>query len=196
MSAMRRLFAKFSLSDKDEVSQSATIGVPKRATLTPLSREATPRHIPERKDAPQSGTEDTLDERTEKHGSSPHQFSGKAWSEKRISETDTNEEHGDKRQKTSDQETSEDENQDTRQIKERKEENENNEEETSVKEVEKTVVKSEDTSKTNKRQADTRESDTEDREETGNKVKRTRRLRRGLRLCTNITCYIEQILYN
>ncbi|KAK8738898.1 hypothetical protein OTU49_003725 [Cherax quadricarinatus] len=55
---------------------------------------------------------------------------------------------------------------------------------------------SEDTGKTNKRQAEVNESDAEGDEEHASKVKRTRRLRRGLRLCTNITCYIEQVLYN
>ncbi|XP_071549607.1 uncharacterized protein [Panulirus ornatus] len=55
---------------------------------------------------------------------------------------------------------------------------------------------SEETVKTNKRQAETNDNETEENEEHASKVKRTRRLRRGLRLCTNITCYIEQVLYN
>lgn len=50
--------------------------------------------------------------------------------------------------------------------------------------------------KANKRQVEVNDSDTEGTGENSNKVKRTRRLRRGLRLCTNITCYIEQVLYN
>ena len=49
---------------------------------------------------------------------------------------------------------------------------------------------------TNKRQADVNDSDNEEEQQNENKVKRTRRLRRGLRLCTNITCYIEQVIYN
>ncbi|XP_068228831.1 transcriptional regulator ATRX homolog [Palaemon carinicauda] len=49
---------------------------------------------------------------------------------------------------------------------------------------------------TNKRHADISDSDDEENKQSGNKAKRTRRLRRGLRLCTNITCYIEQVIYN
>ncbi|KAK7066664.1 hypothetical protein SK128_008165 [Halocaridina rubra] len=48
----------------------------------------------------------------------------------------------------------------------------------------------------NKRHVEITESDNEDNQENSNKAKRTRKLRRGLRLCTNITCYIEQVLYN
>lgn len=164
--------------------------------MAPLTREASAGHSPEREGTPRSDTEDSLDgRRADTQDDDPDQFSAKARSEKRMSETEASGEQGDKRQKISDQEThSEDDNQDTQETKERKCKKENHEEETGT--DEKTLAKSEDTSKTNKRQADTRGSDAEEREETGSKVKRTRRLRRGLRLCTNITCYIEQVLYN
>ncbi|XP_064114606.1 nuclear transcription factor Y subunit gamma-like isoform X1 [Macrobrachium nipponense] len=49
---------------------------------------------------------------------------------------------------------------------------------------------------TNKRHVDISDSEDDENKQSGNKVKRTRRLRRGLRLCTNITCYIEQVIYN
>ena len=45
-----------------------------------------------------------------------------------------------------------------------------------------------------KRQVDI--SDAEDNSEEKPKTKKVRRLKRGLRLCSNITCYIEQIIYN
>ncbi|XP_042207553.1 uncharacterized protein LOC121856243 isoform X2 [Homarus americanus] len=61
---------------------------------------------------------------------------------------------------------------------------------------EKSDAPSEDAGKNNKRQVEVNESDNDEDKERSSKVKRTRRLRRGLRLCTNITCYIEQVLYN
>lgn len=195
---MRRLFAKFSLSDTDEDSQPAITEASATTAMAPSASEATPRHSPESENTKQSDAEEDLDEsRTDTQDTNPNHFSAKTRPEKRISETETSEELGDKRQKTSDQEAhSDDNNQDTKETKERKEESESDNEEAGDEEAAKAVVKSDDTSKTNKRQADTRESDTEEGAEKSNKVKRTRRLRRGLRLCTNITCYIEQVLYN
>ncbi|XP_050712475.1 protein starmaker-like [Eriocheir sinensis] len=188
VSAMRRLFAKFSLSDTDETSQPA----PAEA-FRPSARDATPRQSPEREDAPQSNTEDVR--RTETQEGDTIQFTVKLRHEKRISETDGDEEHGDKRRKTNDRENQSDDNQDVIETETDKTETENHEAETSD-EADKTIAKSEDSSKSNKRQAEARESDAEDRGENGSKVKRTRRLRRGLRLCANVTCYIEQVLYN
>lgn len=197
MSAMRRLFAKFSLCDTDETSQPATPGESSRAASAPSDGATTPQHSPNRAATPGSDTEDNLDENRARHSSSLNRSSPvTARSEKRISETDSNEEHGDKRQRTSGRQTDSEE-EDKTEKEETREEEENHKEDSENGESDKIVATtSEDALRNNKRQADTRESDTEDKEKTGSKVKRTRRLRRGLRLCTNITCYIEQILYN
>lgn len=189
---MRRLFAKFSLSDTNESSQPDT--QEESQTHSTASEDITAQqHSPDRVPA-DSDTEDNLNNSTH-HTSNPNRSSPvTVRSGKRISESDDDEEHGDKRQKTSEDQTGSEE-----EDKQEKEETSTQEEQHKdhSDEENKTVAKtSEDTSKSNKRQADTRESDTEDKEEPGSKVKRTRRLRRGLRLCTNITCYIEQVLYN
>lgn len=158
--------------------------------LLPSPRETTPRQSPEREDERQSDA----DERTDTHNCDATLFTAKSRSGKRISETDGDAEHGDKRQKISNREEHTDDSQDTRET--ATDNTESHEGETSDREADETVAKSEDPLKTNKRQAETRESDAEDRGENGSKVKRTRRLRRGLRLCANVTCYIEQVLYN
>lgn len=196
VSAMRRLFAKFSISDTDETSQPATLEESSREASAPTDGATTHQHNTNRPPTPESDTEGSLDENRAQQGSSPNQSSPvTVRTEKRISETDYNEEHGDKRQRTSGSQ-SDSEGEDKPETQE-KDEEEKNKEDSEDGETDKTVATtSEDLSKNNKRQADTRESDTEDKERTGSKVKRTRRLRRGLRLCTNITCYIEQVLYN
>ena len=187
---MRRLFAKFSLSDTNESSQPAT-QEESQAHSGPSDGATAPPHSPDRTPA-DSDTEDNLNET--KQTSNPNRSSPiTVRSGKRISESDDDEEHGDKRQRTSEDQTGGGEEEE----KHEEEETTKQEQQHSDEEDHTSVAKtSEETSKNNKRQADTRESDTEDKEEPGSKVKRTRRLRRGLRLCTNITCYIEQVLYN
>ncbi|XP_063877777.1 uncharacterized protein LOC135109881 isoform X2 [Scylla paramamosain] len=192
VSAMRRLFAKFSLSDTNETSEPATKRE-SQAHSGPSGGATAPQHSPDRAPA-DSDTEDNLNESTQQSSNPNRSSPVTVRSGKRISESDDDEEHGDKRQRTNEDQTGgEEEKHEKEETNKQEEQHEDHSNEENKKSVAKT---SEDMSKNNKRQADTRESDTEDKEEPGSKVKRTRRLRRGLRLCTNITCYIEQVLYN
>ncbi|XP_045120780.1 cilia- and flagella-associated protein 251-like isoform X2 [Portunus trituberculatus] len=193
VSAMRRLFAKFSLSDTNGSSQPDTKGE-SQANSEPSDGATAPPHSPDRPPA-DSDTENNLNESTQQTSNLNRSSPVTVRSGKRISESDDDEEHGDKRQRTSEDQAGGEE--EEKHEKEETTEQEEQREDHSNEEDNKSVAKApEDTSKNNKRQADTRESDTDDKEEPGSKVKRTRRLRRGLRLCTNITCYIEQVLYN
>ncbi|KAG0711407.1 hypothetical protein GWK47_020661 [Chionoecetes opilio] len=197
VSAMRRLFAKCNLSDTCDASQPATPEGSGRAASAPPHGASTPQHCPRTAAASESDTEGAADENRSRQNNHPDQSSPVTErSDKRISDKDSGEEHGDKRQRTTKRGTDRDKKEKGGKRATNKEKKQPKEDRDAEKTDNTVATTSEDVLKNNKRQAETQESDTEDKRQPDSKVKRTRRLRRGLKLCSNITCYIKQVLYN
>lgn len=179
VSAMRRLFAKFSLSDKEGTdgeltSSSNTEKVPD----IPAYKPHPPNHEQDLASSPPSLTTSSpsrSNSQSNNNDSDIPNMNKILATPKKHKSSDLIEAQEGKRRKTSELSDSDDDNYPKTNNK--------------TKSIGNTV-------KSNKRQVDLSDSDAEGHEEHLSKVKRTRRLRRGLRLCTNITCYIEQVLYN
>lgn len=191
VSAMRRLFAKFSLSDKESADTSTTHNLinGEPSEKFSLNEKTNFFNIPD--DSFESELPALLPSLT-----SDNPFGKISSSSSNNNEDDIpNMNNKDspitavKRDNTSTENTKS-----SLDGKRRKTKHTEDTEETNQTDVNKTPAKKSENS--NKRHVDISESENEENQENRSKVKRTRRLRRGLRLCTNITCYIEQVIYN
>nr|XP_045622596.1 uncharacterized protein LOC123773137 isoform X2 [Procambarus clarkii] len=181
VAAMSRLFAKFSLYDRETTVVSPTSHKDTLASSSDGEKSAIPENTPlQILNSPTHTTNDTPEDHSNNNDEDIPNMNKNSSEIKQVKcdtiTRDSSEAPEWKRQKIEDTSPVHEENDENLQKKH--------------------STNSEEPIKTNKRQADVNNSDTEENEEHASKVKRTRRLRRGLRLCTNITCYIEQVLYN
>lgn len=201
VSAMRQLFAQFNLNDPEET----TVSLPLRRDDPQNASDEGIEPDPDNSTHKLNSTSefDTPDSTGEKE---PDNFNtnDKVVGQqpvKRISTSDESPVQNGKRQKVDNDSKTDNEEDDDEQKGEECHQTKTNKSSSPTEVTEGNEDESEDATsneavKANKRQAEVNDSDTEGTGENSNKVKRTRRLRRGLRLCTNITCYIEQVLYN
>lgn len=179
VSAMRRLFAKFSLSDKEGTDgEAASSSTPEKVPDIPAQKTHPPSYERDLSPSPPSlisSSPSLSNSQSNNNDADIPNMNKILATSKKHKTSDAPEAKDGKRRKTSDLSDSDDDDQPKTNNKTRSNGD---------------IVKS------NKRQVDLSDSDAEGNNEHLSKVKRTRRLRRGLRLCTNITCYIEQVLYN
>ncbi|KAK4304858.1 hypothetical protein Pmani_023215 [Petrolisthes manimaculis] len=203
VSAMRQLFAKFNLNDPEEATVSLTsqthdpqnvsdTGIEPDTPQTPNTSTNKLKPTSEFETSDSSGEKvlDNSDVNDKVEGQQPV---------KRISTSEDSHVQNGKRQKVDNDvntENEEDEDQNEEEFHQTKVKSCNTTEDTGGNEEKSEDDTSDEVVKASKRQVEVNDSDAEGNGENSNKVKRTRRLRRGLRLCTNITCYIEQVLYN
>lgn len=180
VSAMRRLFAKFSLSDKEGTDgEVASSSMPGKVPDIPAQKPNPPSYERDLSPSPPSlisSSPSISNSQSNNNDADIPNMNKIPATSKKHKTSDSSEAKDGKRRKTSDFSDSDD-NDDQPKMNNKTRSNGD-------------IVKS------NKRQVDLSDSEAEDHNEHLSKVKRTRRLRRGLRLCTNITCYIEQVLYN
>ncbi|XP_027209567.2 uncharacterized protein [Penaeus vannamei] len=180
VSAMRRLFAKFSLSDKEGTDgEVASSSMPGKVPDIPAQKPHPPSYEWDLSPSPPSlisSSPSISNSQSNNNDADIPNMNKIPATSKKHKTSDSSEAKDGKRRKTSDFSDSDD-NDDQPKMNNKTRSNGD-------------IVKS------NKRQVDLSDSEAEDHNEHLSKVKRTRRLRRGLRLCTNITCYIEQVLYN